>query len=162
MVRRIFLILILLAFTGTLQAQQVNTAPDCSGKFNFTAIGTSLIIPNGSGCTLWFVTYKTSGFTSVTLEFDYAADKNSTPGALALWPGTVPMTTVGQGMLTAFGYAPWAAVRLTEVIGSGIVSGVFVGWRQPLVAPAAALPVPSLGLPLPVCNALRQTNCRRS
>lgn len=171
MIRRLTcLMLLVLAFAAVGHAQQTPAPPDCPPvPFSLTAAGTSNPYQNGTACTLWLVQYKSTGFTAITLEFDYAPDGNASPGSWAIWPGSATFTNTQSGQLVVTGALPWAAVRLLAVSGSGRVSGSFMGWRQPPASlqpptsviaarPVAVVPVP--GLPLQICNAVRQTNCQ--
>ena len=124
-------------------APRAAATPDCSIFFSFTVSGHSQ--PTNSaggfdnrqtGCTTWAVSYSISGFSSITIALQGAANNNGVPGSWLTFPnqtigtGSNPNTlTTGAAFLWLNGYNPWVRVNLTSATGSGVVTGSAFGYR---------------------------------
>jgi hypothetical protein len=126
----LFLFLPLPAFG---QATQI--IPDCTLNFSFTAAARSLSFDNRRAqCTTWHLVYYSTGFSAVSIEFDFADDSSGSPGSWSVWPdlapGTsLPLTSTTSAQATGFKHKAWASVNLNSVTGSGVVSGTLFGYR---------------------------------
>lgn len=131
MKRLLLFALLLVAVPGWAQ-QATGVAPDCVGPtFNFTATGVTTPFTNtGAVCTTWLVTYRTTGFSAVSLELQYGLETSpGQSGTLTTFPGTSAGTSTSGGYFFGTGFEPFVAVRLVSKTGSGRVTGNFVGWR---------------------------------
>lgn len=131
--KRLVLLACLLGYAVAGWAQQATgIAPDCPAQpFNFTATGVTAPFTNtGSGCTTWLVTYRTTGFSAISLELQYGLETSpGQSGTLATFPGTSAATDTSGGSFFAYGYEPFVAARLVSKTGTGRVVGNFMGWR---------------------------------
>jgi hypothetical protein len=132
--------------------QSAQIQDDCFISFSFTAAGqvTNPLFDTGhnfSGCVDWQVVYYSTGFSALSLAVESAPDSNGAPGTFVTFAGTVitgvnPNTATTSAQARLYGYFPWNRVHLASVTGSGRVSGILYGCRQPgcsnLPPPAAA------------------------
>ena len=110
-------------------------AQDCSIAFRFTAAGNSAQLDNRQrGCVYWTVTYNSTGFTTLSLTAQTAPDSSGSPGAWSTFTATSganPNTAITQNSSTFTGYFPWFRLNLAGLTGSGVINGMFYGFRNP-------------------------------
>lgn len=131
--------------------QNVNLVPDCIITINlttaFSAPGNGTGASSGGpgfdnrnqGCTVWYLNYSVSGFSSATVTLQTAPNVNGAPGTWATFAnqtivtGSNPSTTTNTPPASTYvnltGYGAWVRVVMS-ITGSGIVSGAAYGWRQ--------------------------------
>lgn len=108
-------------------------AADCDVVFSFTAAGQSVVFNNkGKACANYQVSYFSSGFSAVSLQFESAPDAGTTPGTWVAFAGTTltganPMTATTQQTATFSGVYPWVRVRLVSKTGTGQITGRMLG-----------------------------------
>lgn len=130
---RIAILILLSAIAAHGQGQAVR--PDCVVPFEFTAAGRSASFDNRTiGCTTWHLTYYSTSFSAVEIQFDYANDNSGVPGSWTLWPNlangsTLPLSATTSGQSTGKLYHPWVSVVLNSKTGTGTVRGTLVGFR---------------------------------
>lgn len=123
------------------------TAPHCVVVLEFTATGTTSAFDNRpTACTTWHLTYQSSGFTALSLQFEAASDSFGSPGTFAAWPtlasgASLPLTSTTEGQATGYKYKPWIRVNLSSVTGSGVVKGQLVGYRAGASQDSSAAPL---------------------
>jgi hypothetical protein len=133
--------------------------PDCVSFFTFSNAGTAGAIaapgiaPNAGGidnrqtaCINWTMVYESTGFASVSLQFQ-SANGALVPGAWGAFSGTIingvnPGTNTTINTTTFNGYVGWWRVNLTAVTGTGTLRGALYGYRN-------GFPPPSTGPPCP-------------
>lgn len=136
--------LIMIAFAGRTQAQQVHPNPDCQFFFSFTAAGsspTSAFDNRQQGCNTWSAVYanSTSGFSGLSLTLQSAADNAGVPATFgagfpvqqSIIAGANPQTNTTGGYLWIVGTNAFVRVSLSGLTGSGTVQGSVFGWRIP-------------------------------
>lgn len=134
----------MLLFGGVAFAQTSRSIvqPDC--VIDFSLNGTTSTIAGGpgtcgantSGVIQWRIAYKSTGFTGVTLAVQSAPDNSGVPGAWVTFAGTVveginPNTSTTQASTNLSGFYPWVRVNLTGSVGTGLITGVLYGCREP-------------------------------
>ena len=130
------IILALLAASPLFCQPQTQLVPDCFAAFTFNAAGSSQTFVNSAGCVSWTLVYNATGFTGLTLTFQDAPG-TITPGSFVTYSGTVDTgvnpNTSTTGAVTTFSNGtvstPYLRVALSGLTGTGIVQGVFYGWR---------------------------------
>jgi hypothetical protein len=126
---------LLLLFAGGAFAQ------DCIFSFDLSAAGDSAPFPNG-GCIYWTMTYKSVGFTGLSLTLQQAPNALSggaqVPGTWITFAGTTtlganPSTSITGAVFaataTTTNLAAWVRVDLSGLTGSGFVTGYAFGYR---------------------------------
>jgi hypothetical protein len=111
--------------------------PDCLATFSFNATGPYTTFVNSQGCVSWTLVYSSTGFSALSLVFQ-SAPGTSSPGTWVTYAGTLatganPNTnTVGAVSTFTNGTVatPFLRVDLTSVSGSGVIQGMFYGWRS--------------------------------
>jgi hypothetical protein len=129
-------------FAFLVNANVITQVLGAGGVVNSGSAGISTPIDNRSvqagvgGCTNWTLVYSasTTGISALSIELDQAPDSSGQPGTFAVWPsanviGTQPITTATFSQITAYGFAPWVAIKLNSATGTGIVYGNVYGWR---------------------------------
>ncbi len=152
--KKLCLILLLLA-APALRAQFL--IPDCVVPFSFSAIGASVPFNNRTtGCAYWGVVYNSQGFAGLSMQFESASDSGGTPAAFVLFQGTLlsganPASAATQQVSTFSGFYAWLRINLTSVTGTGNITGVAYGYRQPI----AVIPIQGIsgGTAVPVMQA---------
>ena len=145
---RVFALLALLCAAAFGQpATPARVAADCTRTFRLTAAPsvTTVYDNRTDACVYWSLTYTSTGFTGVTLQFDAAPDVTGAPGAWAAYPGVLvaginPNTSITQAWSEFRGYYPWLRVNLSGVVGAGSITGTLLGWRSPSVSAVAVVP----------------------
>jgi hypothetical protein len=140
---------LILAFAGAVFGQ----TPVCRSTFQLTTATQSAQFDNRQqGCVYWSVAYNVTGFSALSLTFQSSLG-GSTPTAFTTYPGTTvtgsnPMTTATGTTSTFVGIAPaYVRVDLSGLTGSGVVTGVIVGYATD---PSTVTAVVTLPDPLPV------------
>jgi hypothetical protein len=161
--RAMLAIAVLAAAAGFAQSTQIQN--DCvlgfgiSSGFPLTAAGQSVQFQNVRyGCYDWRLVYFSDGFSGLSLVVQSAPDNAGVPGSWSTFVGTVvdgvnPNTSTTFASTRLTGSPPWVRVLLSSATGSGSVSGVFYGCKQPGCSSAnlaANGTVKSVGLALPV------------
>lgn len=122
------------------QSGQVQTLPDCIIGFAFNSDGQRSSVTgcgrNLTGVIDWRVAYFVTGFSAVSVALQSAPDAGGTPGSWTNFGGTIisgtnPSTATPQASILASGYFPWVSVTLASSTGSGLVTGVLYGCREP-------------------------------
>ncbi len=132
--KKVFLT-VLLASAG-LWPQALHRLPDCYEPFQVQGGGRVVTIDNrNTACSSWTLAYASSGFSSVSVEADQAADSAGQPGSWNLWSSgamaggaSFPLTNLAQAQASFYGYTAWIGVNIS-VTGSGTLSGVLYGYR---------------------------------
>ena len=110
--------------------------PDCSFNFTLNTTGNSSAFPNT--CPYLFVSYKSTGFSGLSLQLNGAADVNGSPGSFSALSGTTnigtnPLTSTSgayaQITATQTNLAAWLQVNLSGLTGTGQVTGVVYGYK---------------------------------
>jgi hypothetical protein len=142
-------------------AQESQVQNDCfasfgmSGGFPITAVGTRVIYSNMRyPCYDWRVLYFVDGFSAVSLKVDAASDSSGSPGAWSTFPGTPadgvnPNTSAAWAATRLLGAPPWISVVLTSASGSGSITGVLYGCKQPGCSSAGNPPASTSPAPCP-------------
>ena len=148
----LLLVLILAGSARELNAQVIQSAPDCRRDFTFIAPTNGNYIANygpgspdgGNACTVWLFSYaavSTGTITSLSLSVQSApAATPTTPGTWVTYTGTVdvginPNTSITGAqtqMHNAATAVPFIRVALTALSATGTttVYGVLQGWNQ--------------------------------
>jgi len=115
----------------------------CTSQFSTVpAIGTSAVIDNRvKMCSLWVVTYNSTGFSALSIQLDTANDVSGSAGTFALSTGTVleganPSTavncqTTSNCQFIINGYAPWVRLNFTSKTGTGTLTALAFGTTAP-------------------------------
>ena len=113
------------------------TMPDCISSFTLSAAGSSAGFAN-QGCIFWTMTYKSYGFTGLSLTLQQAPDANNTPGTWKTFNGTTelgsnPATSTTGAVYSATAsvtdLAAWVRVNLSGLTGTGFVAGYIFGYK---------------------------------
>lgn len=138
------LVLLIGLAAGVVHAQ----TPDCVISFNFVNVGDRSSITgcghNSQGVVDWRVIYASNGFSAISLRVESAPDSSGSPGTWVSWAGTVvtpginPNTSTTQATTEVTGFFPWVSMHLVSASGSGKISGVLYGCRQPGCANSAS------------------------
>ena len=125
----------------------VRVAADCTRTFRLTAAPSVVTVYDNrtDACVYWSITYTSTGFTGVTLQFDAAPDVTGAPGAWVAYAGVLvaginPNTAITQAWSEFRGYYPWLRVNLSGVVGAGSITGTLLGWRSPPASATAVVP----------------------
>lgn len=127
---------LLLGFAAIGQAQ----TPDCVIAFTFNAAGQRSAITgcgkNTQGVVDWRMTYVSNGFSAISLEIESAPDSAGAAGTWVSFNGTVeeginPNTSTTLASTRVFGFNPWVSVTLASKTGTGTITGVIYGCREP-------------------------------
>jgi hypothetical protein len=127
----------------TVFAQQQTTAYDCSFTYSFTGATAQTGQPNSSSsapCVAWRVTYSTTGFSTVTVQFETSPDNstwtavtNSVCSATVQPPcvidGASPIAAGVQGTAAYRVYAKYVRVNVTAVTGTGSGTATVYGYK---------------------------------
>lgn len=135
--------------------------PDCVIDFLFTAAGQTAGGPgtcgnNVAGVYEWRLTYKSTGFSALSLVVQSAPDSSGAPGTWVTFVGTVtgsnPNTAIDQASTDLVAFNPWVRVMLTSKTGTGTITGELYGCRQPgcSIAGATITAIVAIPNPLPV------------
>jgi hypothetical protein len=132
--KRLLWILLLIAAGGLpIFAQN----PDCTIGFNLTATGQRSVVTgcghNLTGIIEWRVVYTNVGFTGpFSLRLESSADNMTWVAFVGtLNDGTNPATSTTYGTIDMDGFNPYVSVALNTAGGSGTVSGVLYGCKEP-------------------------------
>ena len=110
--------------------------PDCSFNFSLSAAGNSSAVPNA--CPYLYFSYKSTGFSGLSVQLNGAADSSGSPGTFGALSGTVnvgsnPLTSTtgayAQITATQTNMAAWLQVNLSGLTGTGQVTGVVYGYK---------------------------------
>ena len=129
------LILLLLGAIAAKAQTPATIRQDCVLQFEFTAASRSASFDNRNlACTSWHLTYYSTGFSAVSIQFDFANDSAGAPGSWSVWPvlasgTTLPLTATTSDEATGYRYKPWVSVNLNSVTGSGTVRGILIGQK---------------------------------
>lgn len=113
------------------------TMPDCISSFTLSAVGSSAGFAN-QGCIFWTMTYKSFGFTGLSLTLQQAPDANNVPGTWKTFNGTTELGSNPASSTTGAVYsatasvtdlAAWVRVNLSGISGSGFVTGFIFGYK---------------------------------
>ena len=153
-IRRVLPVL-LLAAVGLPASAQTQIRPDCVIDFSFTAAGQTqggvgTCGNNLSGVLQWTLTYKSTGFSALSLRVESAPDNGGVPGTWGAFSGTLvngvnPNTSTTQASTQLSGFVPWIRVALSSKTGTGVITGELYGCRQPGCSGGLALSVPPSG-----------------
>lgn len=133
--------------------------PDCVIDFVFTAAGQTAggagtCGNNVAGVYEWRITYKSTGFSALSLVVQSAPDNTGAPGAWVNFVGTLvgsnPNTATTQATTDLAGFNPWVRVLLTSKTGTGTITGELYGCRQPGCSIAGAAISAVIPTPVPV------------
>lgn len=133
-------------FAAGLSAQ-TRIAPDCVITFTFTAATAATPAntcgENTQGIVDWTLVYSNYNFSALSIVVQSAPDAGGTPGTWGTFAGTVnvgtnPSTSTTSAYVRLTGYNPWNRVYLTSVTGTGSITGVLYGCRQPGCSQSAA------------------------
>jgi hypothetical protein len=142
------LLLIFAFVVACSQAQTVNALhqPDCIIAFNFTATGVSSASGFDNrfiGCSGWSIQYSNYNFSPVSVVLQSAPNNNGVPGTWVTFlgqsicnGGSNPSTSTTVSAAWLSGYNPFVRVSAT-LTGTGVVSGVAYGWKDPALVCAA-------------------------
>jgi hypothetical protein len=116
-------------------AVPVFAGSDCDGSFTLDATHTTIQFNNQTrACVNWQVSYFSSGFSAVSVQFESAPNgaNSSVPGTWVAFAGTVisgsnPATAATQNTSVFSGSFPWVRVRLVSSTGTGQISGRILG-----------------------------------
>lgn len=114
----------------------INTVvqPDCILSFTFTVGPAGRLINNiSSQCTNWVVSYSSTGFSALSMTFQYASEDDKEAAMYTLFPpdtGSNPMTSTTSATSTYVGFHPWVRLIWTAGTGSGKISGVIYGYKN--------------------------------
>jgi hypothetical protein len=134
---------LLWAFAATpAAAQGQRVQPDCVIDFSLTAAGQTqgglgTCGTNLNGILQWTVTYKSTGFSVLSLRVESAPDAGGgVPGAWGAFAGTLvnginPNTSITAASAQFSGFQPFVRVALTSKTGTGVITGELYGCRQP-------------------------------
>jgi len=132
-----------LLFAGVGFGQGTQIQNDCivgfgiSSGFSLTGAGANVQFSNQRyGCFDWRVIYFVDGFSAISLVVQSAPDSAGNPGSWSTFVGTVidgvnPNTATTFASTRLTGSPPWVRVLLNTVTGSGSVTGVLYGCKQP-------------------------------
>jgi len=127
----------LLALVFSASAQPQRQGPDC-GPINFTATASGALAAlnnlNGA-CFNWTMSYSSTGFSGVSIQFESAPDNAGVAGAFVAFAGTLltganPSTLTTSNVSSFLGYYPWLRINVTSVTGSGLITGQIYGYRH--------------------------------
>jgi len=160
-ISRFFLLTAGLVFLGPAAIAQTRQIiqPDCVIDFVFTAAaqtagGSGTCGNNSAGVYEWRLTYKSTGFSALSLLVQSAPDATGAPGTWVAFAGTVsganPNTTITQNSSGFTGFFPWVRVLLSSVTGSGTITGQLYGCREPGCSIAGATINATIPTPVPV------------
>jgi len=136
------LFLVLLA--PALRGQQTTTPYDCNFTYTFSATGAqSPSIPNSAvskPCVAWRITYTSTGFTSVTIQFETSPDNSvwtAVPNTICsssaqppcLTDGANPLPAAAQGSSAIRAYGKFVRINATAVSGTGSATVVVYGYK---------------------------------
>lgn len=130
---------------------QISTGPDCAPvTFQLTGNGSTPVVAGGTGdnrgtqCETWTVAYESTGLTGFTVAFQSSVGAN-TPTSFGAYTGNTVNSSSSFGT-AALGLAtycnlgscssggttvntPWIRVTVTGATGSGVIRGVYYGYR---------------------------------
>lgn len=133
--------------------------PDCVIDFVFTAAGqtaggSGTCGNNVAGVYEWRITYKSTGFSALSLVVQSAPDSSGSPGTWVTFVGSVvgvnPNTATDQATTDLAGFNPWVRVMLTSKTGTGTITGELYGCRQPGCSISGAAVMAVIPTPVPV------------
>lgn len=107
---------------------------DCDGSFTLDATHLTVQFNNQSrACYNWQLSYFSSGFSAVSVQFESAPNgsNSNVPGAWSAFSGILsgvnPSTATTQATATFAGSFPWVRVRLVSSTGTGLITGRMLG-----------------------------------
>ncbi len=123
-------------------AQTTTTPYDCNFTFSFTGTGAQTGVPNSTAsrpCVAWRYTYTTTGFSTVTVQFETSPDNSSwtaIPNTICsssvqppcLTDGASP-TTGAQGTAAIRAYGKYVRINVTSVTSTGSGTVVIFGYK---------------------------------
>ena len=161
MKRLLLLVGALVLGAGAAAAQNV-PRPDCIIDITLTAAGQTAggqgtCGNNVNGVYEWRLTYKSTGFTAISLLVRSAPPDVNGVCTAAVWvafAGTVvgvnPNTATTQNTASFTGFYPCVSVILTSVTGTGTVTGQLYGCREPGCSISGATIAAVIPTPVPV------------
>jgi len=157
--RLCFLAALVFLVAGAIAQQRQIVQPDCVIDFIFTAAGQTAgglgtCGNNAVGVYEWRLTYKSTGFSALSLTVQSAPDSSGSPGTWVSFAGTVsgsnPNTAITQASSGFTGFFPWVRVLMGTPTGSGTVTGELYGCREPGCSIAGATISATIPTPVPV------------
>ena len=131
--------------------RETSTGPDCAPvAFQLTGNGSTAVVAGGTGdnrntqCETWTVAYEATGLTGYTVAFQSSVGSN-TPTSFGSYTGNTVNSSASFGT-AALGLAtycnlgscsmggttvntPWIRVTVSGASGTGLIRGVFYGYR---------------------------------
>ena len=140
MPRKTLLLLVLLAGAVFGQATPVDCTPTTQ---TFTAATTGTAISNANTstpCVSWRVTYNTSGFSALSMQFETSPDNSSWTAVTnsvcsssvqppCVIDGSNPATTTGNQTFAVRAYGRYVRLNVTSVTGSGTITARIYGYK---------------------------------
>lgn len=133
-------LIILLSVTAGLMAQQ--PAPNVLINFGpWTDVATSQTVFNAGTlqAAYWVMSYQTTGFSAVSLQFESATGVAGAPGSFGAFQGTtvsgsnpstsVTCSTPNNCRAVFSGITGWVRVRFVSHTGSGTIQGTLQGYK---------------------------------
>lgn len=128
---------------------------DCDGSFTLKNAGDAVVFNNQTrACYNWQMSYFSSGFSAVSVEFD-SAPNGATQGVPGIWTafagtvlsGTNPSSATTQSTATFSGSYPWVRARLVSKTGTGSIVGRMLGAQltSAVQLNSPFVPAPTLG-----------------
>lgn len=120
----------------------------CNYTGTFTGVATSNVFDNRVlGCYQWRVGYSSTGFSAVSLQFEYAPDNAGVPGSWTAFTGSTtvtdgsnPSTSITTATIGIHASAAFVRVNLVSKTGTGTIYWRFDGANSAL--PVASTPRP--------------------